>query len=128
MRNTRKKPPPTPPVFHKPFPPWPEWHESRGAMKEELLKSVARPAQVFYAPFGLVVMNLALAAWFILVLLALGMGGYIWAPIVGFLVLHGVLVLVGKREPHIDSMLAARRQVNMKTKNMIKEGGNKFLP
>jgi type IV secretory pathway VirB3-like protein len=97
-------------------------------MKEELLKSVARPAQVFYAPFGLAVLNLALAAYFILVLLLFGMGGYIWLPIVGFILLHGVLILVGRREPHIDSMLAARRRVNTKTRNMIKESGNKFTP
>ena len=97
-------------------------------MKEEVLRSVARPAQVFYAPFGMVVLNLVITANFIIILLVLGMGGYIWIPIIGFILGHGGLILLGKWEPHIDSMIVARRKVSMKTKNMIKEEGNKFTP
>jgi ATP-dependent protease ClpP protease subunit len=95
-------------------------------LKEELLRSVASPAQVFYAPFGLVLMNMAASIAAVFLLLALGLGGYIWAPIVSFMLVHPILILIGKREPHIDNILRARRNIRAKTKNIIREDGNKF--
>jgi hypothetical protein len=95
-------------------------------VKEEVLKSVASPSQVFYAPFMLAVLNLVMSIVLIILLLIFRMGGYIWAPILLLICLHIVLIIVGKREPHIDSMLIARGRVKIETKNIIKEDGKKF--
>ncbi|MDR1009231.1 MAG: hypothetical protein LBL52_03185 [Rickettsiales bacterium] len=95
-------------------------------MREELLKSVAAPSRLFLAPFGLVIMNLVLTMVFIVGLLAYHMGGYIWVPIVTFLLTHLALVAIGTVEPHIDNMLALKLQFRAKTRNMIKEPGDKF--
>ncbi|MDR1476975.1 MAG: hypothetical protein LBI17_02500 [Rickettsiales bacterium] len=92
------------------------------------MRSVARPAQVFYAPFRLVLANLVLNVCLMALLLLFGLGGYIWISIIGFILAHMALILIGRWEPHIDSMLAARGNAQAKTKNMIRENGNKFSP
>jgi len=95
-------------------------------MKEELLKSVAQPMQVFFAPFRLSVANFTMNALAMTALLLFGYGTYIWAPIISTIVLHVILIAVGRREPHIDNIIAARSMVAWATKNIIKEGGNKY--
>jgi len=95
-------------------------------LKEELLKSVAQPMQVFFAPFGLFVFNAIFIFLMMIGLLFLGLGTYIWLPVISFVILHFVAVLVGKKEPHIDSIIASRKNIRVKTKNLIKENGNKF--
>ena len=35
-------------------------------------------------------------------------------------------VIIGKNEPHIDNIIMSRRNIRAKTKNLIKENGNKF--
>ncbi|MDR2099093.1 MAG: hypothetical protein LBO78_03675 [Rickettsiales bacterium] len=95
-------------------------------MKEELLKSVASPSQVFYAPFKLAIFNVVANICMMALLLAFRMFGYIWAPILALVLLHMALILVGRREPHIDTMLIARGRIKRGTKNIIKEDGKKF--
>ena len=95
-------------------------------MKEELLKSVAQPMQIFYAPFGLFMMNVAVSVVLMLLLLILNLGVYIWVSIVSFVVLHFLCVLIGKREPHIDNIIASRTNIRAHTKNLLRESGNKF--
>lgn len=97
-------------------------------MKEELLKSVANTNQIFNAPFMLAVFNLLIGICFIILLLLLGVGVYIWVPIVSILLVHMALIGIGKKEPHIDSIIIARNNIKAKTKNIIKERGNKFAP
>jgi hypothetical protein len=97
-------------------------------MKEELLKSVAQPMQVFFAPFRLSIANATVNAFAMILLLLLGYGTYIWTPIISTLIIHLILILVGRREPHIDHILAALGMVSRRTKNIIKESGNKYGP
>ena len=85
-------------------------------MKEELLKSVAQPMQIFYAPFGLFLINVVMVVVFITCLTFLGYGSYMWLPIVLFIVFHGISIIIGKNEPHIDSILASRSNIRTKTK------------
>jgi len=95
-------------------------------MKEELLKSVAQPMQVFFAPFRLSIANFTANMLAMIALLIFGYGTYIWVPIISTILLHGALVALGRREPHIDNIIAARSMVTWATKNIIKEGGNKY--
>lgn len=95
-------------------------------MKEELLKSVAQPMQIFFAPFGLFIFNVILTIIFMMGLLFFGFGVYMWVPIISFIILHFVTVIIGKNEPHIDNIIMSRRNIRAKTKNLIKENGNKF--
>ena len=95
-------------------------------MKEELLKSVAQPMQVFFAPFGLFILNVMVTFIFMVLLLVLEFGVYMWVPIVLFIILHFVAMIIGKNEPHIDNIIASRKNIKARTKNLIKENGNKF--
>ena len=95
-------------------------------MKEELLKSVAQPMQVFFAPFGLFLLNVVFTFITIVLFLVSGFGVYMWIPIVLFIVLHFVAVIIGKNEPHIDNIIASRKNIRARTKNLIREKGNKF--
>ena len=95
-------------------------------MKEELLKSVAQPMQVFFAPFGLTIVNVVINALAMILLTLFGRGTYIWMIIITTLFGHMILVLIGKREPHIDNIIAALGMVSRRTKNIIPERGNKY--
>ena len=95
-------------------------------MKEELLKSVAQPMQVFFAPFGLFILNAVISFVLMILFLITGFGVYMWIPVVLFVLLHFVAVVVGKNEPHIDNIIASRKNIKARTKNLIRENGNKF--
>ncbi len=95
-------------------------------MKEELLKSVAQPMQVFFAPFGFFLLNVVVTFILMILFLILGFGVYMWIPVLLFIVLHFVAVVIGKKEPHIDNIIASRKNIKARTKNLIKENGNKF--
>ena len=96
-------------------------------MKEELLKSVAQPMMVFYAPFGLFIRNFAICVILMFVLLVFGFGIHILWVILLFVVLHFVSIAVGKHEPHIDNILASRKNIRARTRNVVREDGNKFM-
>lgn len=95
-------------------------------MKEELLKSVAQPMQVFFAPFGLFLLNVVITFILMVLFLISGFGVYMWIPVLFFVILHFVAVVIGKKEPHIDNIIASRKNIKARTKNLIKENGNKF--
>ena len=96
-------------------------------MKEELLKSVAQPMMIFYAPMGLFLRNLVLSIMLLFASLFLGEAVYMIGAILIFVVLHFVAIIVGKREPHIDNILASRKNIRARTKNVMREDGNKFM-
>ena len=98
-------------------------------MKEEILKSVAQPMVIFYAPFSLFIMNLVISVILMLIFLMLGKGTYVLFSVILFVILHAVAILIGKKEPHISSIISARSNIKVRnTKNAIKEKGNKFVP
>lgn len=97
-------------------------------MKEELLKSIAYPSLIFFAPFGLTLANLAVGVTEIIGFISFGYMGYIWIPMLQIIIIHLLLILLAKHEPHIDNIIRARNNIRAKTKNIIKENGNKFAP
>ena len=98
-------------------------------MKEEILKSVAQPMVIFYAPFSLFIMNLVFCVILMVLFLMYGKGTYVLFSVILFVILHVIAILIGKKEPHISSIIAARTNIKVKnTKNAVKEKGNKFTP
>ena len=95
-------------------------------MKEELLKSVAQPMQIFYAPFGLFMGNVVITVVLLAFFPFFGLMSYLWVPIILFVVFHGISILIGRKEPHIDSIIASRSNIRTRTKNILRENGNKF--
>ncbi|MGN0929129.1 MAG: hypothetical protein ACI4N3_00625 [Alphaproteobacteria bacterium] len=97
-------------------------------MKEELLKSIAYPSLILFAPFGLSIFNLTIGIVEIMIFLVFRLIGYIWIPMLQIVIIHLLLILLAKKEPHIDNIISARTNIKAKTKNLIKEHGNKFAP
>jgi type IV secretory pathway TrbD component len=97
-------------------------------MKEEILKSVASPMQLFFAPFKLVILNAAASFAIMLLLLVFNLAGYVWIGIAFFCIMHLFLVALAKWEPHIGNILAAKSRIGFKTKSPVKEPGDKFAP
>ena len=83
---------------------------------------------MFFAPFGLAMFNIAVGVVIMLLCLTFGYMGYIWIPILGIIIIHLFLILLAKHDPHIDNIIRARNNIKAKTKNIIKENGNKFAP
>ncbi|MCL2439008.1 MAG: VirB3 family type IV secretion system protein [Alphaproteobacteria bacterium] len=97
-------------------------------MKEEILKSVAAPSRLFYAPFRLFIMNAVLCVLSMLVFLVYGAGAYMWIPVVNFFVIHLILMIAAQAEPHIDNIIFLKLSFLAKTRNAVREKGDKFAP
>ena len=97
-------------------------------MKEELLKSIAYPSLIFFAPFGLTLANITAGIVEIILLSGFKLMGYVWIPMLQIVIIHLLLILLAKHEPHIDNIIRARKNIRAKTKNIIRENGNKFAP
>ena len=98
-----------------------------GKLKEELLKSVAQPMMIFYAPFGLFVMNAVCCPLLLILGLIMNSTFFMIFSVLLFIILHFVAVIIGKKEPHIDNILASRNNIRTRTKNVLVEKGNKFM-
>jgi len=96
-------------------------------MREPVLKAVASPPKILWGPFfpGL----LYLGGWFSRLFVSIG--AFEINPIIfvaSILLVHGIIVLWGTKEPHISSMIQAFGQTYRVTKNLYKTKGNKFAP
>lgn len=96
-------------------------------MREEILKAVAQPPKVLWAPMVPALMNLGVQ--FPMMFIGMGVAGanplYFVACII---VAHAVLVGLGLKEPHLSTMMQAYGQTYKKTTNLYAVKGNKFAP
>lgn len=97
-------------------------------MKENILKMVAQPPRLFYAPFMLGVINILVHIVVLLSFVATFQGGKIVFVIISVVVFHAILVVVGKKEPHISGILKSFIKSPNGSKNIVKEKGCKYLP
>lgn len=97
-------------------------------MREQILKSVAQPLKLFYAPFLPAVINIMGQMFIMMGVLLMGKGSMVIFFIISICAVHGIIVLFGNKEPHLSSMLTSYSNTPGKTKNIIKEKGNKFIP
>ncbi len=96
-------------------------------MREELLKAVAQPPKVLWAPMVPAIINLGIQ--FPVMFMAMGVADlnplfFIVLIIMG----HVALVFAGLKEPHLSRMLQAYGQTYIKTTNLYPVKGSKFEP
>jgi type IV secretory pathway VirB3-like protein len=95
-------------------------------MPQRVMRSIASPPQMFWAPVELALMNFLIAGCVMIFGFAFEVNP-LWSLAV-LVVNHGILASIGAREPHAYTILIAWSQANRKTKNLIKAKGNKFVP
>ena len=96
-------------------------------MREPVLKAVASPPKILWGPFLPVLLNLGVQ----FPIMFVSIGAFEINPIIfvaSILLVHGIIVLWGTKEPHISSMIQALGQTYRVTKNLYKTKGNKFAP
>ena len=97
-------------------------------MREPILKSVAMPPRVFWAPMVPAIVNFATQVPLMFIWIGLFGGNPIWAMVTVFSV-HLMIVVYGAKEPHLSHMMLAWGQNGpMLTKNIHYSRGNKFAP
>ena len=96
-------------------------------MREEILKAVAQPPKVLWAPMVPSLINLGVQ--FPMMFIGMGIGGanplFFVASII---IAHVALIGFGIKEPHLSTMLQAYGQTYRKTINLYAVKGNKFEP
>lgn len=96
-------------------------------MREDILKAVAQPPKVLWAPMVPSLINLGVQ--FPMMFIGMGIGDVNPLMFVAFiLIAHAILVVLGIREPHLSTMLQAYGQTYKKTTNLYAVKGNKFEP
>jgi type IV secretory pathway VirB3-like protein len=107
-------------------------------MKENILKAVCKPPEIFKAPFTLFIGNFA-GSMVCMILgitveaagIKLGSLSFLTWPVtwIGVMVImHVVLMSMMSKDAHIANMIVANSQVKKITDNAIKHKGAKFSP
>ena len=97
-------------------------------MREEILRAVAQPPKVLWAPMVPSLINLGVQ--FPMMFISMGVSEaanplYFVATII---IAHIALIGFGIKEPHLSTMLQAYGQTFKKTTNLYSVKGNKFEP
>lgn len=96
-------------------------------MREEILKAVAQPPKVLWAPMVPALLNLGVQ----FPMMFIGMGICDVNPlffVMSIIIAHITLIALGLKEPHLSTMLQAYGQTYKKTTNLYSVKGNKFEP
>ncbi len=97
-------------------------------MQEPILKAVAMPPRIFWAPMMLAVANLIVQFTLMLLYLALFQGNIIWF-IATIAIVHAFLVAHSTYDPHLYLMIVGWFQSRPHmTKNTYPTRGAKFAP
>lgn len=96
-------------------------------MRTMVLRVIAEPSQIFWAPVlpaaANVLLNVTLMMFFILL--------YNVTPIPFFvttLIGHGLIAAYAIRDPHLSTLMTAWMETRRKTRNMVPVRGNKYVP
>lgn len=96
-------------------------------MRDEILKAVAQPPKVLWAPMVPAVINLGIQ--FPVMFMGIGLGQLNPLFFVTSIILsHIVLVFAGVKEPHLSTMLQAYGQTHKATTNLYTVKGEKYEP
>lgn len=96
-------------------------------MREMILKAVANPPKILWGPFLPTLMNVGLQ----FPVMFVSIGTLDLNPlffVVSIVAVHGLIIMLGTKEPHISAMIQAFGQTNKNSYNLYKEKGNKFAP
>lgn len=96
-------------------------------MREEILRAVAQPPKVLWAPMVPALINLGVQ--FPMMFIGMGIGDVNPLFFVASIIMaHVALIGFGIKEPHLSTMLQAYGQTYKKTTNLYAVKGNKFEP
>ena len=96
-------------------------------MREPILKAVAMPPKIFWAPMLPAAINLALQFPFMFI----GMGVFQLNPLVfafPIVFVHIFLIIYGSREPHLSTMMRTYGPMAAGSRNLYKSKGTKLAP
>ena len=97
-------------------------------MREPILKAVAMPPRIFWAPMIPALVNFSTQVPLIFMWIGLFNGNPIWA-MATILLVHIFIIVYGAREPHLSHMMLSWGQNGpANTKNIYPSKGNKFAP
>jgi type IV secretory pathway VirB3-like protein len=94
-------------------------------MKEPIIKVVASPPQLFWAPFMLALMNMCLQVAMFSMVMAITVVNPLWL-LFTILIAHFMLATISKRDQHLTTILQSTGPFLKKTKNIYKVRGNKL--
>lgn len=96
-------------------------------MREEILKAVAQPPKVLWAPMVPAIINLGIQ--FPMLFIGIGVADVNPLFFVSTIIIsHIALIFAGIKEPHLSTMIQAYGQTNIKTTNLYSVQGSKFEP
>lgn len=96
-------------------------------MREPILKAVANPPKILWAPFLPVLLNLGVQ----FPIMFTAIGGFGVNPLFfvsTILIAHTIIIAWGTKEPHISNMIQSFGQSHRVSNNLYKTKGNKFAP
>ena len=96
-------------------------------MREPILRAVAMPPKMFWAPLLPAAINLAVQFPFMFI----GMGVFGINPLLfvfPIVIAHVFLIIYGSKEPHLSTMIRTYGPMSGGSKNMYKSKGTKLAP
>ncbi len=96
-------------------------------MREPILKAVAAPPRLFWAPFLPALTNIAIQFPMMFIIMGIWtINPLMFVP--SIIALHFMLVIYGVREPHLSAMMQAQGPLMGGSKNMHPSKGTKLSP
>lgn len=96
-------------------------------MREEILKAVAQPPKVLWAPMVPAIINLGIQFPFMFIGIGIADVNPLYF-VTCILLSHIALVAAGAKEPHLSTMMQGYGQTYINTKNLYNVEGSKFAP
>lgn len=95
-------------------------------MKEPILKAVAMPPRLFWAPALPAAINLGLQFCFLIICLGLTSINPLWF-VISIVSVHIVIVILGVKEPHLSNMTKSRGyKIPFRCKTIYRHKGSRF--
>ena len=97
-------------------------------MRETILKAVAMPPRIFWAPAILFLVNFAVQVALMFVAMGVLDANPLWF-VFSFFIVHLIIVVYGAKDPHLSHLLLAwGKSGPTTTKNVYSSRGTKFAP
>lgn len=95
-------------------------------MQEPILKAVAMPPKVFWAPMVPAIANITVQGVFVLMWIFNSNNPIFFIATIALA--HAGIVIYGSREPHLSNMMKASGPMMTPSKNVYSSRGNKLAP
>ncbi len=95
-------------------------------MREPILKAVAMPPRIFWAPAVPAMINFAVQAPIMFMWIGSGRNPIFF--IGTLIIVHAFIVIYSVKEPHLSNMMRAWGPLASPTRNVYKGKGNKLAP